>query len=179
MVKYKSRNDFVSDLFSNKVACEIGVFKGEFSKRIFKANPLELHLIDPFSGSIYSGDKDGLNMQFATLEQEYINLVNYFSENANVFVHKGTSLNILTDFKDSYFDCIYIDGDHSYSGVKTDLNLAYSKVKNYGYIAGHDYCSIKYPDIVLAVQDFCKEKNLNIESVTEDKCPSFIIRNNK
>lgn len=176
MAKYKSRNDFLKDFFTDKIVCEIGVFKGDFSKKIFESEPKELHLIDPFVGSFSSGDKDGLNMQFAILEHEYFNLVKYFSEYTNVFVHKGTSLGILKDFENSYFDCIYIDGDHSYQGVKTDLNIAHFKTKNNGYIIGHDYCSVRYPQIVLAVTEFCKEKNLEVESVTEDGCPSFIIR---
>lgn len=176
MIKYKSRNDFLNDFFTEKIVCEIGVFKGDFSKKIFDVNPKELHLIDPFVGSFYSGDKDGLNMQFAKLEDEYINLKNYFSEQKNVFIHRGMSLDILNNFKDSYFDCIYIDGDHSYDGVKTDLNLTYLKTKNEGYIIGHDFCAAKYPQIVLAVNEFCDEKNLTIEYVTEDGCPSFIIK---
>lgn len=176
MTKYKSRNDFLVDFFTDKIVCEIGVFKGDFSKKIFEVNPKELHLIDPFIGEIYSGDKDGLNMQLAKLESEYHNLVNYFWQHQQVKIYKGTSLNVLSDFADSYFDCIYIDGDHSYQGVKTDLNLAYAKTKNDGYIMGHDFCEVKYPEIVLAVTEFCNEKQLSIESVTEDGCPSFIIR---
>lgn len=176
MIKYKSRNDLLEKLFSQKIGCEIGVFKGDFSKQILNANPKELHLIDPFIGSFSSADKDGLNWQFAVLEEEYEKLKNHFNENKNVYLHRGYSNDVLSGFQDSYFDTIYIDGDHSYKSVKNDLNLAYRKVKNNGYISAHDYCETKFPEIVLAINEFCTEVNLKIEAITEDGCPSVIIK---
>ena len=37
------------------------------------------------------------------------------------------------------YDIIYIDGDHSYDGVKHDLINSFRVIKNGGYIMGHDY----------------------------------------
>ena len=36
-------------------------------------------------------------------------------------------------------DMIFIDGDHSYSGVKTDVDLYFPKLKKGGIICMHDY----------------------------------------
>lgn len=47
---------------------------------------------------------------------------------------------VISTFSDSYFDFVYIDGDHSYAGAKADLRNYYAKVKRGGVIAGHDYC---------------------------------------
>ena len=35
----------------------------------------------------------------------------------------------INKFEDNSIDAIYIDGDHSYEGVKNDLELYYPKVK--------------------------------------------------
>ncbi len=42
-------------------------------------------------------------------------------------------------FNINSIDCIHIDGDHSYSGVKQDMNLYFSKIKNGGMIINDDY----------------------------------------
>ena len=179
MKKIETRNDLIQTFGKQLIICEIGVFKGEFSKILFETlNPKELHLIDIFEGDAGSGDKDGNNMSFTNLEKEYHNLKEYFNKNSNVFLHKGKSYDILEKFDNNYFDIIYIDGDHTYDGVKLDLQISYEKVKNGGYICGHDYTT-RFEGVIRAVNEFCSEKNLIIDSITKDGCPSFLIINNK
>lgn len=58
----------------------------------------------------------------------------------------STSFSVISSFPDGYFDFVYIDGDHSYEGAKSDLIKYYPKLKRGGVtrIAGHDYrCSFK------------------------------------
>jgi predicted O-methyltransferase YrrM len=43
------------------------------------------------------------------------------------------------DFNDNSISAIFIDGDHSYSGVKKDLENWYPKIKPGGIVSGHDY----------------------------------------
>ena len=43
-------------------------------------------------------------------------------------------------FKESFFDFVYIDGDHSENGAKSDLKNCFPKVRSRGVITGHDYC---------------------------------------
>ena len=42
-------------------------------------------------------------------------------------------------FPDSYFDFVYIDGDHSYDAVCKDIELWLPKVRWGGLLGGHDY----------------------------------------
>lgn len=179
MIKYNTRNDFFNTLGKGLKICEIGVFKGEFSKFIYESlEPKELHLIDIFEGKMCSGDKDGKNIVWVDLEDEYLILQKHFTENKNVIIHKGFSNQVLNNFEDNYFDVIYIDGDHTYDGVKSDLYLSFKKVKNGGLICGHDYTEKMFPGVVKAVNEFCSEVNLTINHLTDDGCPTFgIIKN--
>lgn len=177
MINFQTRNDLFKSFNKNLKICEIGVFQGEFSKFIKKnLEPLELHLIDVFEGNGCSGDKDGNNIIWTNLNEEYYNLKNYFLDDNTVTVHKGTSFDILNSFSDDYFDVIYVDGDHSYDGVKLDLSLSFLKVKNGGLICGHDYTNDRFPGVVMAVNEFCEENNLKIDYITNDGCPSFCIK---
>lgn len=172
----ETRNKLIELLGTKEKVCEIGVFKGEFSDILLKKlNPKELHLIDIFEGTICSGDKDGNNIVWTDLNEEYNKLLDKYKTNDKVILHKGKSIDILSTFENDYFDLIYIDGDHGYNGVKSDLLLALLKTKIGGLICGHDYDLGKFPGVFQAVNEFCQQNNLEIKYITKDGCPSFCI----
>ena len=76
-------------------------------------------------------------------KQQYENLKAYYNstifKNNKIEIAKNFSNDpsLFNKFKDNYFDCIFIDGDHSYEGVKDDLNNWWSKCNTLFY--GHDY----------------------------------------
>lgn len=177
MIILENRNELLDYLPKQKKICEIGVFKGDFSKILFqKLNPEELHLIDIFEGRMCSGDENGNNIIWVNLDEWYENIKLFFEKDKNVFLHKGKSVNVLNKFEDEYFDMIYIDGDHSYNGVKSDLDLSFKKVKSGGVICGHDYTKHMFEGVVKAVDEFCEEKKLSINYLTKDGCPTFCIK---
>lgn len=176
MIFLNTREELLDFIKEKKIVCEIGVFKGEFSKILLeKLKPDELHLIDIFDGEMCSGDKNGDNIVWTNLDKEYSLLTETYKNNKNVLLHKGYSEKILNNFIDQYFDLIYIDGDHSYEGIKKDLEISYSKIKNNGFICGHDYVSPRFEGVVKAVNEFCEEKKLKIDYLTKDGCPTFCI----
>lgn len=173
----ENRNILFQQFNKNLKIAEIGIFKGEFSKFIFEQlNPKELHLIDIFEGMMCSGDKDGNNIVWTNLSDEYTNLNEFFKLNNNVYIHKNKSEDVLNSFPNEYFDIIYIDGDHTYNGVKSDLTVSYNKVKKDGFICGHDYINERFEGVVRAVNEFCDQTQLKINYITKDGCPSFCIR---
>ena len=177
MITFETREDLLKYLGTDLKIAEIGVFKGEFSKFIFEnLKPKELFLVDLFEGYAGSGDKDGNNMQFTNLETEHSRLIEYFKENKNVYIIKENSKNFISSLRDGSLDLIYIDGDHDYSGVKSDLMLSYDKIKNGGYICGHDYVSPVFDGVVRAVNEFCIDKDLKIDYITKDGCPTYCIK---
>jgi len=62
----------------------------------------------------------------------------YFGTSDFVHVLQGTSREKAQMFEDGYFDLIFIDGDHSYKGLSTDLECWESKVHGGGTLCGHD-----------------------------------------
>lgn len=180
---YETRLDMIYDLVQpNGTYCEIGVFKGNFTKEIMKLEPKQFVLLDLFSGIIGSGDENGNNFETINLDESYKNLQEYFSKNPEVSLIKGDSSTNLSMFPSDTFDMIYIDGDHEYEGCKKDLIVAYDKIKNGGWIMGHDYemNMLKAKTTYIfgvrnAVDEFCNKYNQVVYAKAYDGCVSYAI----
>ena len=57
----------------------------------------------------------------------------------DVVINEGLSAVTLKTYPDEFFDLIYVDGDHSYEGVKDDAALSLVKIKRGGTIVFNDY----------------------------------------
>ena len=77
------------------------------------------------------------------------------------FIHNAYSNQCVNEFQNESIDVVYIDGDHSYDGVKNDITLYYPKLKIGGFLCGHDY-SVPWPDVIRAVDEHSKEYNLDL-----------------
>jgi predicted O-methyltransferase YrrM len=89
----------------------------------------------------------------------------------------------LKKFPNSHFDMIYIDADHSYEAVAKDLKLSFKKIKDGGYIMGHDYEMNRSKTkneygfgVDRAVDEFCDEKHQTIFAKAYDGCVSYAIK---
>jgi hypothetical protein len=177
-IKVKTRELLLTKLPQKSIGAEIGVFKGEFSKIILDVvNPALLYLIDPWKGEIISGDKNGKNITSIKGDWYYDNYIlpKFSSENRITILRNKST--ILETFDNYFLDWIYIDANHDFESVNYDLHLSFAKVKKNGCIMGHDYDPINYPGVVRAVTEFCWEKKLKIDYITEeDGCPSFLIK---
>jgi hypothetical protein len=134
------------------VCAEIGIALCDFSQLIFEiTQPRELHLIDINSGAI-----EVANRRFGTE-----------LETGRVRVHLGDSPCIMLNMPDQYFDWVYIDGDHTYAGVKKDLDAARIKIKRDGLIALNDYIYFSPIDfmkygVAEAVNEFCLDHDFEV-----------------
>jgi flagellar capping protein FliD len=61
-------------------------------------------------------------------------------------------------------DCVFIDGDHTYTGVKEDISLWTPKIKDGGYYIFDDI-SYSFPGTVKAVDEFVDNHNLTIRQL--------------
>jgi len=187
---FDTRNEMLQ-YYCNKLSSpkllEIGVFKGEFLDYLVEnCNIGSIDAVDLFEGTTCSGDVHGNNVIYYDVGTSYLELLRKYENISNVNICKSDSITFLQNQDDNIYDIIYIDGDHSYNGVKNDLKNAYSKIKNGGYIMGHDYemnmikAKNKYNfGVKQAVDEFCVTYKQNIISKAIDGCVSYCIYINK
>ena len=60
------------------------------------------------------------------------------------------------------FDVVYIDADHTYESVKSDIAAWYPGLTSGGALCGHDYNPKTWPGVVQAVDEFCAEHDYTI-----------------
>lgn len=107
---------------------EVGVAFGDYSEQIIKiCNPKKLYLIDLWG----TGYEDG----FASVSERFENEI----REGRIEIRRGYSIDQLQSFPDGELDFAYIDTVHDYETTKMELELCDKKVKNGGYICGHDY----------------------------------------
>lgn len=73
-----------------------------------------------------------------------MDLMNKFLENTKPVAHiinaiRNDSVEASKLYEDASIDFIFIDGDHSYEGVKRDINAWLPKMKPNSILSGHDY----------------------------------------
>ena len=165
-----SRQELPGVMPQRGIVAEIGVLRGDFSRHILdNNNPGKLFLID-----IWSDDNN-----FDYVSTRYNNEI----DSGRVELRRGYSTEVLNEFPDSYFDWVYIDTDHSYSTTLEELKICSRKVKDEGFICGHDYTTgnwyrlIRY-GVIEAVNEFCINRNWELVFLTNepDQCYSFALR---
>lgn len=113
---------------------EIGVQGAKYSQVLCKANPtMEFYGIDPY-----------LEYEDIAIPGEQIGQDQGYEIAKSIFPSNGTlirkkSMDAVNDFPDSYFDFVYIDGNHIFNYVANDIYYWSKKVRVGGILAGHDY----------------------------------------
>jgi hypothetical protein len=173
--KYKKRQrwDAILDRLPqgvHLVGAEIGVLRANTAHRILVERPLLKHyMIDPWcvpeKGSSYDKSQD-TNAQKSQEQHDAdyrktVELTRFAGKRA-VIIRK-MSHEVIDQFEDGFFDFVFIDGDHSYDGVKLDIKLWLSKVKKGGWIGGHDYDHPKLPGVKRAVDEAFTDKNIELD----------------
>lgn len=102
---------------------EIGVEYGRFSKKIISINTPREYV--------------GFDIDFSKIDPAVAT-----NTQCSITLKQGESAKLLEEFPDDHFDWIYIDGDHSYDGVKADILVAKRKVKSGGYLVFNDFAHI-------------------------------------
>jgi len=139
------------------IGAEIGVRYGENAVFLLDALDIEiLYLIDPYDA--YEEYQEDWNNQMMTeAENTAKEKVGAFG---NVKFIKKYSENAVADLPEN-LDFVYIDGNHEYEYVKSDITSYWPIVKEGGILAGHDYTQ-SWPGVVEAVDEFANRKELNV-----------------
>jgi hypothetical protein len=116
---------------------EVGTHSGNYAERIYQIFPKSsIYLLDTWDSNntdFYYSTRPGL------VEKAYAMTLEKFKDKPNVNIIKADSVVAYKEFQDNFFDWIYIDGDHSYDGVKNDLQNWFKKLKINGIMSGHDW----------------------------------------
>ena len=144
-LKDKNRRRILDCVTRGGVCVEIGVWRGTFSRQILDiVNPLHLALIDPWQHFEDDGKTDAFsgrteNARFEDIYKEVCDQFHHEVETGQVSIMRELSDTAISQFEDQTIDFAYVDGDHSYDGVRADLAALFPKMKDEGIIAFDDY----------------------------------------
>ena len=104
-------------------------------------------------------------------------------------------------FQDNFFDFIYVDANHKYKSVISDLIVWYPKLKRGGIMSGHDYVADYSPEkcdingdthvwlnnngkseyagmfgVNKAVEDFCNFRKIKYETTTDEYLKTWFFK---
>ena len=130
------------------VCAEVGTYRGDFAAAILGAlNPKQLYLVDSwehraeekYEGASYGGHAVAGQQGMDAMYEGVVARFRAEIDSGAIVIKRARSLEAAASFPDQSLDWVYIDADHSYEGVKRDLDAYYGKVKPGGFIAGDDY----------------------------------------
>lgn len=140
---------------SKDIIVELGGFQGRTSIQLAEGSRIgqnnQVFVIDTWNGKKLNGTNDVYFSKEVFLENIKIAKVN----NIITTIH-STSDEALKSW-DKKIGMLFIDGDHSYNGVKKDIRWIDHVISN-GIIAFHDYLLPKYKDSVVKAVNEIKDK---------------------
>lgn len=138
--------NYIKEHLGNNIAgAEIGVLNGHNALSMLNSLSLsKLYLIDTDTSNIISKVRN----------------------NTKTTIITGQSSDVHSYLPDN-LDFIYIDGDHSYSAVKKDIELYYPKVREGGILGGHDFCA-NQQGVVRAVMELGYKFGIKLEGRMND-----------
>lgn len=134
---------------------EVGTAEGRLSREIYEQGIDHLYLIDiwetvPFIDGCASFEQSWHNNNYEQVKEA-------FKDKDNVTLLKGLSYKMAQWIPDESCGMVYIDCDHSYKGVRTDIDYFLPKLVKGGIMAFHDYDKNNSSyGVVSAVWDYTK-----------------------
>jgi predicted O-methyltransferase YrrM len=149
----------ICKLFNIKNYLEIGVHNGASMSYVVSENKSK----NCIGIDLFENCKDHYVQDSITKQKSFDN-INKNNINSTIELIKGNSTSneiinkLKEELKDNEIDLLFIDGDHSYMGVKNDFLNYHPLVKINGLIVFDDY-SEKWPNILKFVDDYIKNNN--------------------
>ena len=156
----KTRNDlalFFGEL-GFKSGAEIGVFRARYSRILCGFIPgLSIKCVDPWP-------RKNCEWRLRRFDAEII---------------KKTSMEAVREIPDNFLDFVYIDANHEFDFVMSDIIFWSDKVRSGGIVSGHDYQPPQWGNgVKTAVYAYTREHNidkwyLTCEESVKDNNPSW------
>jgi Methyltransferase domain len=143
-----SRDVLLARLPKGGVCAEVGTWKGDFAARILgSTKPSRLYLIDPweyrgeseYEHAMYGGHQPGGHQGMEAIYKSVLDRFSAEIDCGQVVPLRMRSMDAVARFTDVALDWVYIDSDHRYESVRSDLEMFYRVVRPGGLIAGDDY----------------------------------------
>lgn len=157
-----------------KRGAEIGVWEGEFSEAICRANyGVNLLCVDPWMQyKFYNEKKNNQDRLDDAFRKAYNRLLPY-----GCTLLRRTSLEGAAAVPDRSLDFVYLDGNHAREFIDADLAAWVPKVRSGGIVSGHDYELVgksKWIDVKAAVDAYVAEHQIAPWFIlAADKSPSW------
>lgn len=130
---------------------EIGCYVGD-STEIFAKYVKTIYAVDPWENGYDDTDPASYQHSMNIIENQFNLLLEIYP---NILKMKMASLDAVNQFEDNSLDMVYIDGLHTYEGVKNDIEAWLPKIKKTGWLCGHDYQG-RFPGTIRAIDEFKK-----------------------
>ena len=146
-------------LYGLTKGAEIGVDRGRFSEYMFKVIPdLYLLCIDPWYWKLRG-------------ESRYQSTVRRL-EPYNATTIRETSMRAVVDVPTESLDFVFIDGDHTFDYVMSDIIWWSRRVRYGGVVALHDHYRFRGGGVVQAVEAYTREHGIDRWFLTDERTPT-------
>ncbi len=65
-------------------------------------------------------------------------------------------------YEDASLDFVFLDADHTYEAVRNDIVFWLPKIKQGGYLGGHDYNVYESPGVIRAVEEMLENRKVTV-----------------
>jgi predicted O-methyltransferase YrrM len=141
-----------------KTIAEIGVFTGNLTGRVInscKSIIEKYYCIDPWEPYPKHYDREPRPEELTAeyWDKIYRRVVGISNNHSEVEIIRKTSVDAAADVPDSSLDLVYIDAIHDYPNGIADIGAWIDKVKDGGFVTGHDYHA-RFQGMIRAVDEF-------------------------
>jgi hypothetical protein len=144
-----------------KVGAEIGVAGGQHIKAIMENTDIEkMYGVDPYYDKgwdmhgYFSVDEDYGG--FDGLYGEVRDMLSVYGDRVELI--RKTSVEAAPDFEDGCLDFVFIDAFHDYENCFNDISFWHHRVREGGYVMGHDWEHGGHPGVQQAVVEHYGDK---------------------
>ena len=131
-----------------KYGAEIGTADGRYAEILCKEIPgLQLYCVDPYMK--YEGNWRSNDYQQKAYEKAMERLSTH-----NAKILRTTGVEASLKIMDEALDFVFIDGDHHFDSVMTDIILWSKKVRPGGIVSGHDMYHFKTGGVFKAITTY-------------------------
>jgi len=144
-----------------KIGAEIGVAGGQHIKVLIENTNIEkIYGIDPYINETW--DMHG----FFNINEDYGGFDGLYNEVSNMLSVYGDRVELVRkksidadpDFEDGCLDFVFIDGAHDYQNCYDDIAHWHHRVREGGYVMGHDWDHCACPGVQKAVVEHYGDK---------------------